>query len=78
MLVVLLHVPPVQAFIGSEVAGALAQKFGTQVSIGKVNLGFFNRIIIDDVMMLDQKGDSTTPGYVVYVWHDGKYDYLPM
>ena len=26
----------------------------------------------------DQKGDSTTPGYVVYVWHDGKYATLPM
>ena len=50
LLIVLLHLPPVQAFLGSNVAGALAQKFGTQVSIGKINLGFFNRIIIDDVM----------------------------
>ncbi len=23
----------------------------------------------------DAKGDVTAPGYVVYVWHDGKYDY---
>lgn len=74
MLVVLLHVPPVQAFIGSEVAGALAQKFGTQVSIGKVNLGFFNRIIIDDVMMLDQKGDSMICASRV----SAKLDFLPL
>ena len=66
--------PPVQAFIGSEVAGALAQKFGTQVSIGKVNLGFFNRIIIDDVMMLDQKGDSMICASRV----SAKLDFLPL
>jgi branched-chain amino acid transport system substrate-binding protein len=24
----------------------------------------------------DDKGDVTTPGYVFYVWKDGKYDYL--
>lgn len=24
----------------------------------------------------DPKGDVTAPGYVVYVWHDGKYDYV--
>ena len=66
--------PPVQAFIGSKVAGALAQKFGTQVSIGKVNLGFFNRIIIDDVMMLDQKGDSMICASRV----SAKLDFLPL
>ena len=48
----------VQAFIGDKVADALKQKFGTEVSVGKVNLGFLNRIIIDDVRMLDQQGDS--------------------
>jgi branched-chain amino acid transport system substrate-binding protein len=23
----------------------------------------------------DKKGDVTAPGYVFYVWHNGKYDY---
>ncbi|MBD9260440.1 MAG: translocation/assembly module TamB [Prevotella sp.] len=50
--------PSVQTFLGKEVAEALADKFGTKVEVGKVNLGFFNRIIIDDVMMYDQQGDS--------------------
>ena len=58
LLIVLLHVPSVQTFLGKEVAEALADKFGTKVEVGKVNLGFFNRIIIDDVMMYDQQGDS--------------------
>jgi len=26
----------------------------------------------------DKKGDVTAPGYVFYVWKDGKYDYLNM
>lgn len=58
LLIVLMHVPSVQTFLGKEVAEALADKFGTKVEVGKVNLGFFNRIIIDDVMMYDQQGDS--------------------
>lgn len=74
LLVVLLHVPPVQALIGSQVADALQKKFGTEVSVGKVNLGFFNRIIIDDVKMLDQRGDS-----MIYASRlSAKLDFLPL
>ena len=58
LLIVLMHLPSVQTFLGKEVAEALADKFGTKVEVGKVNLGFFNRIIIDNVMMYDQQGDS--------------------
>lgn len=74
ILIVLLHLPPVQNFLGSTVATALAQKFGTEVSVGKINLGFFNRIIIDDVRMLDQKGDS-----MIYASRlSAKVDLLPL
>lgn len=74
ILIVLLHLPPVQTFLGSTVATALAQKFGTEVSVGRVNLGFFNRIIIDDVRMLDQKGDS-----MIYASRlSAKVDLLPL
>ncbi len=27
-------------------------------------------------LSFDKKGDVTLPGYVVYVWHNGKYDYF--
>ena len=64
----------VQAFIGDKVADALKQKFGTEVSVGKVNLGFLNRIIIDDVRMLDQQGDS-----MIYASRvSAKVDILPL
>ena len=74
ILIVLLHLSPVQTFLGSTVATALAQKFGTEVSVGRINLGFFNRIIIDDVKMLDQKGDS-----MIYASRlSAKVDLLPL
>ena len=44
-----------QRFIGSKVAGELSEKLGTEVSVGRVDLGFFNRIIIDDILILDQR-----------------------
>ena len=36
-------------------AGAVANKLGTNVRVGRINLGFFNRIIIDDVCIQDQQ-----------------------
>ena len=74
MLIVLLHLPPVQTFFGSTIADALSKKFGTEVSVGRVNLGFLNRIIIDNVRMLDQKGDS-----MIYATRlSAKVDILPL
>ena len=55
-IVILLHIPFVQTFVGGCVADALCSKFGTQVSVGRVDLGFINRLIIDDSKMLDQQG----------------------
>ena len=49
------YIPQTQNYIGRKVAGAIADKLGTEVSIGRVDLGFFNRIIIDDVKILDQQ-----------------------
>ena len=65
--------PPIQHFLGSQVSTALAQKLGTKVEVGRVDLGFLNRIIIDDVMLYDQKGDSMI--YATRV--SAKVDYLP-
>ncbi len=58
IIIVLLHIPAIQGFIGREVANALGEKLGTEVRIGRVDLGFLNRLVIDDVTMLDQKGKT--------------------
>lgn len=54
-IVTLLHIPFIQNTIGECVGNALSEKLGTKVSIGRVDLGFVNRIIIDDSQMLDQQ-----------------------
>lgn len=58
LLLTLTHVPQAQRFLGSQVAQFLSEKLGTEVSVGRVDLGFFNRIIIDDVLILDQRQEE--------------------
>ena len=55
-LFVLLKIPAVQGWIGSQAAQALSEKLGTEVSVGRVEIGLFNRIVVDDVQMDDQSG----------------------
>ena len=49
-----LRLPIVQQSVGSKVSAVLSEALGTEVSIGRVDLGFLDRIIIDDVTILDQ------------------------
>ena len=53
---VLTHLPPVQNFLGVQVGEALGKKLGTTVRVGRIDLGFFNRIIIDNVQLYDHQG----------------------
>lgn len=55
-IIILTHIPPVQKAIGAQLSESLSRKLGTRVSVGRVDLGFLNRIIIDDVSILDQQG----------------------
>ena len=55
-LVAMANIPIVQSFIGDRLAAAVGKKLGTEVHLGKVSIGFFNRVIIDDVSILDQQG----------------------
>ncbi|MBR6945382.1 MAG: translocation/assembly module TamB [Prevotella sp.] len=54
LAVVLVQLPPVQRFLGSQVAQVVGNKLNTEVQVKKVNLGLLNRIIIDDVLIYDQ------------------------
>ena len=49
------HLPFCQDFIGKKIAQALSDKLGTYVNVGRVDIGLLNRIIIDDVSILDQQ-----------------------
>ena len=54
IVVVLLHIPSIQVFVGNAISDALSEKLGTNVKVGRVDLGFLNRIIIDDLVIDDQ------------------------
>lgn len=56
LFVVLFRVPVVQNVVGAWTAEALSDKLGTKVEVGRVDIGLFNRLIVDDVTVSDQSG----------------------
>ena len=56
LVAIILHIPLVQQTMGKTVAKAMADKIGSKVTVGNIDLGMLNRIIIDDVVILDQNG----------------------
>lgn len=54
LAILLLHIPHVQNVIGRQVSEAVSGKLAADVHIGRIDLGFLNRLIIDDVLIYDQ------------------------
>ena len=54
MLMGISHIPAAQRQIGSFVAGLVERELGTRVKVGRVDPGFLNRIIIEDLTIWDQ------------------------
>ena len=69
-----LRLPVVQQSVGSKVSAVLSEALGTTVSIGRVDLGFLDRIIIDDVTILDQQRQPM----LIITRLSAKVDYLPL
>lgn len=44
--------------MGKKAGDLLSDKFGTEVKVGRINIGLFNRVIVDDVRMKDQSGQE--------------------
>ena len=55
IVVIAIHTTSVQQWLGNHLAEAIGSTLGTQVSIGRVDMGFLNRIILDDVDIKDQR-----------------------
>ena len=49
------QLPLCQRYLGQQIAKAVGETLGTEASIGRVDIGLFNRVIIDDVHILDQQ-----------------------
>ena len=56
LVVLLLFIPAVQSGVSSIVANALSKKLNTTVSIGRIDVGLLNRLILKDVLIKDQAG----------------------
>lgn len=52
-IVTLLHIPYIQSFLGRSVGNVLHETLGTEVSIGRIDMGFANRLVIDDIRVED-------------------------
>lgn len=52
----MLNIPSVQQVISVFVADELSQVMNTKLTVGKIDIGLLNRIIIDDVLLNDQSG----------------------
>lgn len=53
-LFLLLNIPAVKGHLGSIASSVLSEKLGTNVEIRKVDVGLFNRLMLDDVLVYDQ------------------------
>ena len=55
-VIMLVHLPFVQRWLGEEVSGLIAAKLGTKAKVEKVRLGFLNRVVVDGFELYDQHG----------------------
>ena len=55
LVLLVTHLPVCQHYLGQKVSEAISSKLATEVNVGRVDLGFLNRIIVDDVCVYDQQ-----------------------
>ena len=52
---ILLHIPAIQEMVGEKVAEVVAETLKTNVRVGRVDVGFFNRLVVDGLRIDDQQ-----------------------
>ena len=55
LLLITTHIPACQRIFGGLVADAVSERLATKVNVGSIDLGFLNRVIINDVTLYDQQ-----------------------
>ena len=55
-IIVLLNIPYVQDKLSYIVTKELRKVLNTEVSVGKIDMGLLNRIIVEDVLLEDRRG----------------------
>ena len=72
--ILLLNIPYVQQQMSVLVAKELSSVLGSNLSIGRINIGLLNRIIIDDLLLNDQSGKEL----LKVARLSAKFDILPL
>lgn len=57
-LYLILHSVLVQTFVSQKIASYLSEKYHTTITVKGVSVVFFNEIVLDEVLIKDQKNDS--------------------
>ena len=73
-IIILLNMPYVQGKITAAVTRELRSKLHTELSIGKIDIGLFNRIIIEQVRINDRQNKTL----VQIARLSAKFDVLPL
>ena len=55
LFILTFKIPAVQQWLGGKMANVVAQKLGTSVSIGRADVGIFNRLTLYEVVIRDQQ-----------------------
>lgn len=72
--ILLLNVPYVQRQMSVLVSNELTSILGSELTIGRINMGLLNRIIIDDLLLNDQSGKEM----MKVTRLSAKFDILPL
>lgn len=70
----LLNIPYIQQRTTVWVANELTELLGAKVTVGRINIGLLNRVIIDDLLLEDQSGKEMLKVSRM----SAKYDILPL
>ncbi len=54
----MLRVPEVQTLIVKRITGYLSEKLNSTISVGRVQYSFFNKLVLDEVLLRDQHSDT--------------------
>jgi hypothetical protein len=57
-LVTAINLPTVQTYLTNKLANEVNQKIGYKISLGYVNIAWFNAVYLENVVVLDKKNDT--------------------
>ena len=62
LVILLIQAPPVQSFARKKVVAFLEKKLKTEVSIGRINIGIPNKILLENIYLEDRQKDTLLSG----------------